>query len=60
MDWDSLNHILAPFFQGSIKNPDEQVAFSQISFCEAETWHHCSFDVKNEIESFAQDAAISS
>ena len=40
MDWDSLNYIRAPCFQGSIKNPDEQAAFSQISFYEAETWYY--------------------
>ena len=40
MDWDSLNYIRAPCFQGSIKNPDKQVAFSQNSFYEAETCYH--------------------
>ena len=40
MDWDSLNYIRAAYFQGSVKNPDKQVAFSQISFYEAETWYY--------------------
>ena len=36
-------------FQGSIKNPDKQVAFSQISFYEAETWYYDWFNVNKEV-----------
>ena len=36
MDWDILNNIRAPCFQGSIKNPDKQFLHSQIVFYEAE------------------------
>ena len=35
VDWDVLNHMRATYFQGSIKNPDKQLPFSQISLYEA-------------------------
>ena len=49
MDWDILNCIRASCFQGSIKNPDKQVAFSQISFYEAESWCYDWFNINKEV-----------
>ena len=50
MDWDSFNYIRAACFQGSIKNPDKQVAFSQIIFYEAETCYYDWFNGNKEVD----------
>ena len=48
MDWDILNSMWAPIFQGSITNPDAQFPQSQISFYEPETCHYYWFNINKE------------
>ena len=49
MDWDILNSTCAPYFQGSITNPNTQLPYSQINFYEAETWYYYWFNMNKEI-----------